>query len=830
MADLDFTVNADTGGASRSLQQLERNVGSLGDAFGKLKGAVAGLIAASTIKGLFDMSNALADLSATTGVSIQAIAGLGESLAQNSGSFEQANNAILKFTETLGNAVQGNDKTRESFAQIGVSLEDLRTLSEQDLLRKTIIGLGQVTDISTRASLASDLFGKSLRGADLAGVARDLDRITEGQARFAQTAATAGEVNQQLQNSFRKVQAEILVALQPLAELAAKLLENQQAVQNFIESAVSLGKVLLGLFIFSKVSGWIYNMVGSLRAVSTASGAAGASLSVLAAQGNVFANFKLGLVQITQAFNLKNAAIVKSYTGFGILGLTIRSLAGGFARLIPGLGLAYTAFEAINLIIKQLTGTGIVDWLDRAGKSVANFFGIAYKTSKEKEKLDKEAADRAKKDAQEQTDRAERQLAETEKAKKLAEERKKEEERIAEAFRTQLQNLRASINAYAEASEQTQRRIRQETELIGLTEEQKTMRQTMFDLENNYLREITRLVDLYAEKSQSSKQEDIRMLPQIQKALQDVTAQYQAQIEPVMALTREKLRALDVEKQRLELEKQVESITNFGNKSRLEGERKIRDLQAEIAKSTMPELEKKYFDLSRAAEESARSAIEAENDRRRALKQPLMSGNEEAEYYKRSAEGLERLKALTKEQYSESRKFSTGWKTAFQEYADNATNAARNAANIFGKFTQGMEDAIVSFVKTGKFEFKGFVNMMLEELLRSQIRQVMAGLFTGGVSGGSSGLLGGKIIPGILAGGGPVSSRRPYIVGEQGPELFVPNSAGTMMPNRDIGGGTSVTYNINAVDAPSFQALIARDPSFIHAVAMQGAKGTPRRR
>jgi hypothetical protein len=51
-----------------------------------------------------------------------------------------------------------------------------------------------------------------------------------------------------------------------------------------------------------------------------------------------------------------------------------------------------------------------------------------------------------------------------------------------------------------------------------------------------------------------------------------------------------------------------------------------------------------------------------------------------------------------------------------------------------------------------------------------------------------------------------------------------------MMPNRDIGGGTSVTYNINAVDAPSFQALIARDPSFIHAVAMQGAKSIPGRR
>ena len=34
----------------------------------------------------------------------------------------------------------------------------------------------------------------------------------------------------------------------------------------------------------------------------------------------------------------------------------------------------------------------------------------------------------------------------------------------------------------------------------------------------------------------------------------------------------------------------------------------------------------------------------------------------------------------------------------------------------------------------------------------------------------------------------------------------------------------NVTYNINAVDAPSFQSLVARDPGFIHAVAMQGAR------
>ena len=39
-----------------------------------------------------------------------------------------------------------------------------------------------------------------------------------------------------------------------------------------------------------------------------------------------------------------------------------------------------------------------------------------------------------------------------------------------------------------------------------------------------------------------------------------------------------------------------------------------------------------------------------------------------------------------------------------------------------------------------------------------------------------------------------------------------------------MGAMGNVTYNINAVDAPSFQALVATDPGFIHQVAMQGAR------
>ena len=46
--------------------------------------------------------------------------------------------------------------------------------------------------------------------------------------------------------------------------------------------------------------------------------------------------------------------------------------------------------------------------------------------------------------------------------------------------------------------------------------------------------------------------------------------------------------------------------------------------------------------------------------------------------------------------------------------------------------------------------------------------------------------------------GGPVTGGKPYIVGEQGPELFTPSASGNITPNDELGGGSqNITLNIN---------------------------------
>ena len=62
--------------------------------------------------------------------------------------------------------------------------------------------------------------------------------------------------------------------------------------------------------------------------------------------------------------------------------------------------------------------------------------------------------------------------------------------------------------------------------------------------------------------------------------------------------------------------------------------------------------------------------------------------------------------------------------------------------------------------------------------------------------------------------GGAVSENKPYMVGEAGPETFIPNSSGFIAPG--IGGkNVNVNFTINAVDTAGFQQLLANERGMI---------------
>lgn len=69
--------------------------------------------------------------------------------------------------------------------------------------------------------------------------------------------------------------------------------------------------------------------------------------------------------------------------------------------------------------------------------------------------------------------------------------------------------------------------------------------------------------------------------------------------------------------------------------------------------------------------------------------------------------------------------------------------------------------------------------------------------FAPSITGNSISDFGGGHFAGFANGGRPPVGR-PSMVGERGPELFVPGTSGTIIPNHALGGGANVTVNVDA--------------------------------
>tara|TARA_A100001391_G_scaffold73158_1_gene47039 strand:+ start:141 stop:2099 length:1959 start_codon:yes stop_codon:yes gene_type:complete len=137
--------------------------------------------------------------------------------------------------------------------------------------------------------------------------------------------------------------------------------------------------------------------------------------------------------------------------------------------------------------------------------------------------------------------------------------------------------------------------------------------------------------------------------------------------------------------------------------------------------------------------------------------------------------------------------------------------------------TQSLADAAINVLNDLKRKLVEVAMQRAVSGIGSKIGGFFGNLFGGGRSKGGGGFLGGANA--FTGGGGGISpllgfangGRPPVgkasIVGERGPEIFVPTSSGTIIPNNMIGGGggvtNMVTVNVDASGAPQVQGSTA---------------------
>ena len=101
---------------------------------------------------------------------------------------------------------------------------------------------------------------------------------------------------------------------------------------------------------------------------------------------------------------------------------------------------------------------------------------------------------------------------------------------------------------------------------------------------------------------------------------------------------------------------------------------------------------------------------------------------------------------------------------------------ASTLINLFGGVVDVINDVINAI--------KSLINLVKNNPLVQGIGNVISNIFGGG-----------------KATGGPVSAGTSYLVGERGPELFMPNSSGSIIPNNRLGGGGNTVINLSVSGA-----------------------------
>ena len=131
-----------------------------------------------------------------------------------------------------------------------------------------------------------------------------------------------------------------------------------------------------------------------------------------------------------------------------------------------------------------------------------------------------------------------------------------------------------------------------------------------------------------------------------------------------------------------------------------------------------------------------------------------------------------------------------------EETTNKIAKSTRTVADMIGDKFGDAFMSLVDGTKSAKDAFRVMAIDIIKELYRVFVVKKITGFISGAISAKFPAF--GNVE--MKASGGPVKGGRPYIVGERGPELMIPNRSGTIIPNDKLGGGTVVvnqTINVS---------------------------------
>jgi lambda family phage tail tape measure protein len=803
-----------------AFSNLGVNMNGLKNLFQQIGGAaglsVAGFAAMSAA--IFDMAGKMQDLSDATGVSSAKILQFQNALVIAGGKAEDAQTIIGTLFSKISAAQDGNDTAIAQFEQLGISFAELKRLSPDEALKRVYEGLSQVGSSFEKVKNIKELLGKAGLGKSVDDIAKAL----QGSTKEFEKQARALKQWDDMGDALTQTMFNLKIAI---AEMLAPFTTSKVAtVDQFKSAFIAIGSAV--------VVGQIFNLVAAFKALNTAlKGTAALSVALGALKGGKGAAMGVAaLAAYVGAMKTFGDEEEEKNTG-GATGTwenqpAVQGKDGDKDGGKEG-GNQAAAMRAKLALYKQQTENDMVrlDLQRDMLRGDQTQLKIAESIAQKEIEIAQASSDRSQALAKENLTSEQRGLIEDEYKAKISRANGMHNARV---DLLEAQRELANQLAIQETGFLKQRNALEERS-GHLEETRRSMseagyQQSKAQLElNSKMLQISQERQRYEEEKSGAK-DTVEYQQQMAKfAERERYAQAQYATQSRIITNEEKVR-LDLLRIELGLLDKRGKLTledaELNNKARNMSEFDVRRESERIS------LAQKMAD------------IDAQRENLRATRQDTASEEYQSELQRlNNMESLARQEskirldgiALDKE---EAMSWAAGWEAALRDFGKNVERYGDVARNMFDSVVSNMNSAIDNFVRTGKLSFGDLARSIIQDLIAIQLKAQAAFLLKAALGG--MGFT-------AKAGGGAVSQNIPYMVGENGPELFVPQTGGSIVPNTRLGeasgmGGQTINYNgpyianMSAIDTQSATQFLSKNKMSVWSANQSAQRSVPQSR
>jgi lambda family phage tail tape measure protein len=796
------------------MNNLKQLFANLGGAAGL---SVAGLAAMSAA--IFDMAGKMQDLADATGVSAGKILQFQNALMLAGGKAEDAQTIIGTLFSKIAAAQDGNDTAIAQFEQLGISFAELKRLSPDEAIKRVYEGLSQVGNSYEKVKNIKELLGKAGLGKSVDDIAKALQGSTKEFDRQAESLKKWDAMGDSLTQTMFNLKIAIAELLAPFTT------QKVATVDQFKAAIIAIGSAV--------VVGQIFNLVAAFKAFNTA------------LKGTISLSVALQTLKGGKGLAMGAAAIAAYATAMSQLGgdeeETRQTVEGKVEPYKPeekqeelggkeGGNQAAMMREKLNQAKEQLRYDLLRLDLQRAMLSGSQHqLKVAESIAQKEEEQSRAKTDRAQALAKENLTAEQRGLIEEEYKFKM---HRANEMHQARVDLLNAQRDKAKELGYLEIDQAKARNIQTEKSLNLELQRRETT-------EGEYARNRAQL---QMEQKVMEIQQERQRFELENKDINKESWEYKQAIAKFAE--REKAVMTDYNTQ-VKIINQEEQIRLELLRKELDFMVKRNDLIIQAAQLENNARNMTEFDVRRAQQGIDLTMrlrdIEQQRETLRINRKDTNSEEYQAEVQRlNNMENLARQEAKIRLEgialdEQEAMSWSAGWEAALRDFGKNVQRYGDVARNMFDSVVGNMNSAIDNFVRTGKLSFKDLAKSIIQDLIAIQLKAQAAFLLNAALKGmGFAGFT-------AKAGGGAVSQSIPYMVGENGPELFVPQAGGAIIPTQRLGGdmgmgGQVINYNgpyiqnMSAIDTQTASQFLAKNRMAVWSANQSATRSLPQSR